>query len=43
MPLVYNHAGIRAQKAKDFFETDLKLDCVEICENLTRDEIIQKF
>ena len=34
---------VRAQKSKEFFEKDMKLDDVEICDDLTRDEIVKKF
>ena len=41
--IVYKNAKTRALKALEFFRDDMKLDSVEICENLSRDEIIQKF
>ena len=41
--LRYKDAKVRAEKTKAFFEEDMKLDDVEICENFTRDEIVKKF
>ena len=42
-PLVYKRGKERALKSKEFFETVMKLDAVEICRNLTKDEILEKF
>ena len=42
-PLKYRNAKNRALKAQEFFKDDMKLDAVEICENFTREQIIQKF
>ena len=42
-PLIYKNAKDRAEKSKAFFKDVMKLDSVEICEDFSRDDIIQKF
>jgi hypothetical protein len=42
-PLIYEDAMVRAEKTKKFFEESMKLENVEICEDLTRIEIMKKF
>ena len=42
-PLIYKDAMVRAEKTKTFFEESMKLENVEICEDFTREEIIEKF
>ena len=40
---VYPEALETAEKTKAFFEQDLKLNDVEVCQNYTRDETTNKF
>ena len=42
-PLVYPKAKERADKTKEFFEKDMQFTAVEVCMNLTKDEMVEKF
>ena len=41
-PLVYPKAKERANQMKEFFQKDMQFTSVEVCMNLTKDEIVDK-
>ena len=42
-PLLYNNADQRANEAEAFFKNDLKFDHTEICSDMNKQQIFEKF